>query len=331
MKKNIRRIIMCGIITGLISTGMISCSKNPGDKSENKKTEAKQNDQQIIDRIVAGAKEYGQGSSAEFLEIHKDSIKIISTTDPIENPSDIRTNFELDYNDGVIIANGDFTVIELGLGEKNQEKELMIGSGGSTPFNVTYTINPNVDKEDVEKNITKYWQYIDFDFVKKEGNTQIKAQDIYVKTLNNGETRLTVGFTYTHKDDYVNATGVGEFWLTDGKQINGETIQVKNDVYEMFPPSIDDVKKGIQDRLLVSRQKGTIAQEVYTMSDKEADSLEIKEIKQSIGYGDRTGIFDVVSTFKKGEELKDITGEAKVVVRDGKYEVVLSHIFVEQI
>ncbi|MEG1287623.1 MAG: hypothetical protein RSD13_06175, partial [Clostridium sp.] len=63
MKKNIRRIIMCGIITGLISTGMISCSKNPGDKSENKKTEAKQNDQQIIDRIVAGAKEYGQGSS----------------------------------------------------------------------------------------------------------------------------------------------------------------------------------------------------------------------------------------------------------------------------
>lgn len=67
------------------------------------------------------------------------------------------------------------------------------------------------------------------------------------------------------------------------------------------------------------------------MSDKEADSLEIKEIKQSIGYGDRTGIFDVVSTFRKGEELKDITGEAKVVVRDGKYEVVLSHIFVEQI
>lgn len=250
MNKNIRRIIMCGIITGLISTGMISCSKNPGDKSENKKIEAKQNDQQIIDRIVLGAKEYGQGSSAEFLERYKDSIKIISTTDPIENPSDIRTNFELDYNDGVISAKGDFTVIEITLGE---EKELMIGSGGSTPFNVTYTINPSVAKEDVEKNITKYWQYIDFDFVKKEGNTQIKAQDIYVKTLNNGETRLTVGFTYTHKDDYVNATGVGEFWLTDGKQINGETIQVKNDVYEMFPPSIDDVKKGIQDRLVVSR------------------------------------------------------------------------------
>ncbi|MGL5352180.1 MAG: hypothetical protein ACRDA5_02495 [Clostridium sp.] len=323
MNNNIRRILMCGIIAGVTATGIISCSKNPEDKAENKKVEAKQSDQQIIDRIVAGAKEYASSEDAEFIEKYKGSIKIV-TKDERGITDQIITKFELDYSDGVIIAKGDFTIVE-------QPEDIRISTDEYDYPKITYTINPNVTKEDVEKNIAEYLEYIDFDFVKSEENTQIKVEEIYVKTLNNGESRLTVDFTYTHKDDYVNATGTGEFWLTDGKKINGETVQVKNDVYEMFPPSIDEVKKGIKDRLVVSRQRGTIAEEVYNMSDKEADSLEIKEIKEALGYSNSVSDFDIVATFQKGEEIKDITGQADVIVRDGKYVVVVSHIFVEQI
>lgn len=325
MKKNIRRIIMCGIITGLISTGMISCSKNPGDKSENKKIEAKQNDQEIIDRIVAGAKEYGQGSSGDFLGKYKDSIKIISTTDPKENPSDIRTNFELDYNDGVIIANGDFTVIEISLGENHEEKELMIGSGGSTPFNVTYTINPSVAKEDVEKNITKYWQYIDFGFVKDEGNTKVDIEDIYVKTLENGENRLTIDFGYTHKDDYVNSTGTGSFWITDGEEIKGKTVEVKKDIYEMYAPSVEEVAKLIPTN--VRFYNGKIE---FAMSDKEVDSIVIDEITPSVSTkleiddrGLHYMIFDIKARYKKDEEVKKITNRIKISTSGYDYDVEL--------
>lgn len=329
MNKNIKRIIMYAIITGLTATGVISCGKtNEGKKTEQQEAKKQETDQEVIDRLIGETKKYGESEIVEFLEKYRDSFKVISRDE--YSQGDKRTKFELNYSDGVVNTTGNFTVIEIATGENFENKEVRIGPGNSPDYNFTNTINLNVTKEDVKKSIANYWEEIDFKFEEKEGNTKVEVNDIYVKSLNDGTSRLTVDFAYNHKDDLVSATGTGTFYITDGERIKVESEKVKNDTYEMFPPSVAEVKELIPDSVVVSIQRGTIPEDMFTMTDKEVDSIEIQSVEQSVGYGDRTGIFDVVATFKKGEEIREITGEVTVIVDNGKYEFLMNHIFVEQ-